>query len=70
MMKHLKKLHFTVTATLLLLLIVTGGSSAQLLFPSIPVGQEEPELTPLPEEPGIQPQADEDDKEIDITKTF
>lgn len=67
-MKHFKKLPLTAAAALLFLLAVTGGTSP--IFPSVPASQERTLPTPQPEEPGMQPLADEDDDEIDIEKTF
>ena len=67
MMKHFKKLALATMAALLL--TVTASTSTLLPLPSIPVGLEEAEPTPLPEEPDIQPLADDDD-EIGIQPTY
>lgn len=68
MMKQFKKIVLATTAAFLLL-AATSGTTTLLPLPSVTVGQEEAEPTPLPEESNIQPLVDEDD-EAQIDKTF
>lgn len=57
------------TATLLLLLTIAGGTTTPLTLTSVSTNQEsELNPTPLPEDPAIQPMAD-DEKELGIVKT-
>ena len=62
MKKSIKKLSLVTTAALLFLLTAATGAKPSLPLPSITIGTEEgaDDIAPLPEEPGIQPMADDE----------
>ena len=62
MKKSIKKLSLVTTAALLFLLTAATGAKPSLPLPSIAIGTEDgaDDITPVPEEPGIRPMADDE----------
>lgn len=72
MKKSIKKLSLVTTAALLFLLTATAGASPSLPLPSIAIETEDDadDIMPVPEEPGIQPMADDEDATDGKNKSY
>lgn len=64
MMKHFKKLTLITTATFLFVLTAISNTGNLLPLPGITIGAENTEEE-TPEEPDVQPMADDEDDDID-----